>query len=513
MAGVVGNVRATNPNAMIIHSAGCTDSFKLVDVSEAIMKCTGMDYNNVVFEGHSAGCFGVTRAAGRYARLHPNNSAPTLIMADGYYSVSPSSVKSEDIEALNKMGATIIELSQSGKTPHSHGLEKFIGNGSLVLYLDPTKQSKSKAGGHGSTYNHAFGTDLIGYALGNGGNFDGYNIKFRVDVYDPETGKLVKENLKPADALKYLMDNPTFKSKAYVESLEYVSKANFDSLKERVNNLQALQNINVSKLANLDNISSDKKYALDGMQKIIGIVSSTKMLGGLGGCGTSSTTRVPVCAKDYVYSYSRMLVSLLEKVSNEAVDAIGVALEIDTTDMKLKSQVDNFEDLIIAEETGGTTDKTKDKDSNKDGNKNKNGTKNKNGGGGLPGGGGGRHRNGNGSLPGNTTDNNENSDFLPYDSIIPTDNRLVYEIGQGFKVIFDKDENNNITNMEYYYDFGSEQDAISMVDGIKEKYSQLNGFETIVQSGQYIKVIFSKEFCNSLTSEDVMSQYGNVEKV
>ena len=361
MANAVGNVRATNPDAIIIHSASAMDSFKLVNITDKIMEVTGMDYNNVAFEGHSAGCYGVTRAAGRYARRHPNNAAPTLIMADGYYSVSPSSVKSKDIKALNAMGATIIELSVYGKTPKSHGLERFIGNGATVLYFDP--KSKSKSGGHGSTYKHAFGTDLIGLALGNGGNFDGYDIKYTLDIYDPDTGKLIEKNVNPEEALKYFMTNPHLKSKAYIQSLEYISKANFDDFKERTANLIALKDSIASKLGNID-VSSDKKLVLESMNNIVNLVSSTKMLGGSGGCGTSgSTTRVPICAIDYVHTYRRMLTTVLEKISNEAVDAIGVAFDIDTSDLKLKTVVDTFDDIIIPEETpttGNQNSKNKD---------------------------------------------------------------------------------------------------------------------------------------------------------
>ena len=509
MADVVNNIRTTNPDAMIIHSAGAQDNFKLVDITDKIMECTGMDYNNVAFEGHSAGCFGVTSAAGSYARRHPNNIPPTLIMADGYYRVSPSSLKSKDIQALNDMGATVIELSVYGKTPNSHGLERFIGNGTTVLYLDP--KSKSKSGGHGSAYKHAFGTDLIGLALGNGGNFDGYDIKYTMDIYDPQTGKLVAKNVSPNEALKYLKENPYFKSKVYIQSLEYTSNANFDDFKERSNNLIALKDIDMSKLSNLYEVSSDKKYVLDNMQKIISITSSTKMLGGFWGCGTSSTTRVPVCAKDYVYNYKRMLVSLLEKISNEAIDAIGVALDIDTTDMKLKSAIDSFDDLIIPEapileSTPTGQDSNKDKEEDK--NKNKGNDKSNDS---VP-----RHHNMPGGLPREKTSTNfssNNQEFPDYDSIKSSDNRIVYEVNQGCKVIIDKDVNNNITNMEYYYDFGNEKNATDMLNDMKQKYFQLSGSAEVTQNGQYVKVSFNKQYCEKISLDDVLKQYSNFERV
>lgn len=101
--------------------------------------------------------------------------------------------------------------------------------------------------------------------------------------------------------------------------------------------------------------------------------------------------------------------------------------------------------------------------------------------------------------------------FPEYDEIYSTDDKLVFDYNNEFKVIVHRD-GETITGIEYYYDFGSSDNAANSLFKLKSIYEN-SGVENIMMDDRYVKVIFNDSMFNNLSVSDFRNKYSNLNEI
>ena len=270
---------------------------------------------------------------------------------------------------------------------------------------------------------------------------------------------------------------------------EYVSKINFADFKERIDNLSKYL-FTAEDFGGEKKLSSDQKQALNLMNSIRSAVTSQESLSAIAnGFAVDSTTKVPTTERDYVAKYFELKLRILEKIINETVSVLETAFDIDLEDKKLALEWEKIPEPepIDAPNNNGES-----------------------------GGGGGYyyapHANNNFTSvkveDKSTQDTNDDiyDEFLPYDEVVTTDNRYVEDKNDYKMLVYHDDD--KVLGIEYYYDFGSLEKANEMFSSLNEKYKSMDGFDKLIQNGQYIKVTFNPEYVCKLSLADAIKQYG-----
>ena len=273
---------------------------------------------------------------------------------------------------------------------------------------------------------------------------------------------------------------------------EYMSKTDFSQFKERIENLSKYL-FTAQDFGGDKKLSSDQTQALKLMNSIRSAVTSQESLSAIAnGFAVDSTTMVPTSERDYVAKYFEFKLRILEKIVNETVSVLETAFDIDLEDKKLALE---WEKIPESEPV--------DTSSNNDGS-----------------GGSGynytRYANNNFTSvkveekTDSETDDNAKDDiydeFLAYDEVVTTDNRYVEDKNDYKMLIYH--EGDKVLGVEYYYDFGSLEKADEMFNPLIEKYKNIDGFDKIIQNGQYIKVTFDPDYVGQLSLADATKQYG-----
>ena len=108
-------------------------------------------------------------------------------------------------------------------------------------------------------------------------------------------------------------------------------------------------------------------------------------------------------------------------------------------------------------------------------------------------------------------ENSNYNDFPDYNDVVTNDNQLVYNVNNECKLII-KHEGENVNGFEFYYDFQNKSNADAMYSQVLEKYQDIEGFDKILQSDRYLKVVFNEDYYGnqSLSSfKEVYSNYYN----
>lgn len=101
--------------------------------------------------------------------------------------------------------------------------------------------------------------------------------------------------------------------------------------------------------------------------------------------------------------------------------------------------------------------------------------------------------------------------FPKYDEIYSTEDKLVLNYGDEFKIIVHRD-GEIITGVEYYYDFGSSENAVNSLFKLKSMYEN-SGVENIMMNDRYVKVIFNNNMFNNLSVNDFRNKYSNLNEI
>ena len=110
------------------------------------------------------------------------------------------------------------------------------------------------------------------------------------------------------------------------------------------------------------------------------------------------------------------------------------------------------------------------------------------------------------------TPSNDTVEFPEYSSVVSDNNTDVYSsLDSSYKIIVNHD-NNAVTSVEHYFDFGNSDKALSSLGKITQGYTG-NMIESIKCEGQYVKVIFKDSYYNTSSYNDFISKFDGFNKI
>lgn len=101
--------------------------------------------------------------------------------------------------------------------------------------------------------------------------------------------------------------------------------------------------------------------------------------------------------------------------------------------------------------------------------------------------------------------------FPEYDEIYSTDDKLVLDYNNEFKIIVHRD-GDTITGIEYYYDFENSENAANSLFKLKSMYEN-SDVENIMIEDRYVKVIFNDSMFNNLSVNEFRNKYSNLNEI
>ena len=111
----------------------------------------------------------------------------------------------------------------------------------------------------------------------------------------------------------------------------------------------------------------------------------------------------------------------------------------------------------------------------------------------------------------NNTVSSWKEEFPEYSELYSTDDKVVFDCNKEFKIILHRD-GDAITGIEYYYDFGSSENAANALFNLKSMY-QDSSIENIMMKDRYVKVIFNDSMFNNLSVSEFRNRYSNLNEI
>mgnify|MGYP004550837641 FL=1 len=111
----------------------------------------------------------------------------------------------------------------------------------------------------------------------------------------------------------------------------------------------------------------------------------------------------------------------------------------------------------------------------------------------------------------NNTVSSWKEEFPEYSELYSTDDKVVFDCNNEFKIILHRN-GDTITGIEYYYDFGSSENAANALFNLKSMY-QDSGIENIMMKDRYVKVIFNDNVFNNLSVNEFRNKYSNLNEI
>ena len=111
----------------------------------------------------------------------------------------------------------------------------------------------------------------------------------------------------------------------------------------------------------------------------------------------------------------------------------------------------------------------------------------------------------------NNTVSSWKEDFPEYSELYSTDDKVVFDCNNEFKIILHRN-GDTITGIEYYYDFGSSENAANALFNLKSMY-QDSGIENIMMKDRYVKVIFNNNVFSNLSVNEFRNKYSNLNEI
>ena len=113
---------------------------------------------------------------------------------------------------------------------------------------------------------------------------------------------------------------------------------------------------------------------------------------------------------------------------------------------------------------------------------------------------------------GTLTPSNDTVEFPEYSSVVSNNNTDVYSsLDSSYKIIINHD-NNSVTSVEHYFDFGNPDKALSSLNKITQGYTG-DMIKSIKCEGQYVKVIFKDSYFNTSSYNDFISKFDGFNKI
>ena len=106
---------------------------------------------------------------------------------------------------------------------------------------------------------------------------------------------------------------------------------------------------------------------------------------------------------------------------------------------------------------------------------------------------------------------NWRENFPDYDKLYTTNDKVVFDCNNEYRVIVHRD-GETITGVEYYYDFGSNENVASALRQLKEMYGN-SDIENILIKDGCVKVIFNESVFNSLSVSEFKNKFSNLKEI
>ena len=102
-------------------------------------------------------------------------------------------------------------------------------------------------------------------------------------------------------------------------------------------------------------------------------------------------------------------------------------------------------------------------------------------------------------------------EFPDYDKLHSTKNKTVFNCNDEYRVIVHRD-GDTIVGVEYYYDFGSSEEAENALSKIVSMYGN-ESVENILMKGSCVKVIFNEDMFNGLSLSEFKNKYSDLKEI
>ena len=451
----------------------------------------GITSTTVTPSGFSLGGFAGYNTAAENIRQNPDCEPQTVFLIDTYGTIfyNPS-LYLNDTDTINlfKENQTIFfALDHTQKTTDINTLYAEAGLNII--------QVKCIGQGHGDINASFFNEGMYDYMAGHVLPKDGYIYS----VYNKETGKW--------EEIPY--EKVSNKDELY-------SYFNIDTFASNMNRLYTLPDIT---------IKSSNKILETYLNAIRRELRNTSFLtSNFNEASFDSTTKVPTSIPNMITEYFKMTSSLLNSIANKTTSIAKIAGEIDLLDKNMANRLDNInsgdilyqisqpvsrslpsEEIIVEEEKIVIPLQVKDESTKQ---KTENTTEAK------------VEQNIENQKPSNNNQNKITTkdkniikeDFPKYEELYSTNDKIVYNYNDEYKVIIHH-EDGKITGVEHYYDYKTTEDATIAVEQLKLEYKDNENFDQIVQKGQYVKVLFKEDMYKNMTLDKVKENYKDLKEI
>ena len=451
----------------------------------------GITSTTVTPSGFSLGGFAGYNTAAENIRQNPDCEPQTVFLIDTYGTIfyNPS-LYLNDTDTINlfKENQTIFfALDHTQKTTDINTLYAEAGLNII--------QVKCIGQGHGDINAGFFNEGMYDYMAGHVLPKDGYIYS----IYNKETGKW--------EEIPY--EKVSNKDELY-------SYFNIDTFASNMNRLYTLPDIT---------IKSSNKVLETYLNAIRRELRNTSFLtSNFNEASFDSTTKVPTSIPNMISEYFKMTSSLLNSIANKTTSIAKIAGEIDLLDKNMANKLDNInsgdilyqisqpvsrslpsEEIIVEEEKIVIPLQVKDESTKQ---KTENSTEAK------------VEQNIENQKPSNNNQNKITTkdkniikeDFPKYEELYSTDDKIVYNYNNEYKVIIHH-EDGKVTGVEHYYDYKTPEEATVALEKLNNKYKDIENFDQVIQKGQYVKVLFKEDMYKNITLDKVKENYKDLKEI
>ena len=530
----------TQPNQIIIapyRSGSSTNDSKhyneLMDMVESVRKEYNITNNNLTSSGFSAGGYYGLAAASANIEAHQGNIGPQIVcmvddFSDSMY--NPESTYNKlNLDNLKDNNSIMFMLEQpckylggdTGKAANK-AADYYAEQGLNVIRVECKASNGSNA--HSTVKQRFFDSGFAEFSQGTTTLPDDDRFVYR--IYNKETQEWEEIDVNKINTLNKVynyfgIDGNAKTGKIYEGNLKY------------------LQEILDGRVINLDNIdiSSDLGIVLSNVNNVFSQIRNTTIVNnGISLVEGTSAINVLSQISGVINTYYNNVITLLCNLANTLKQIEDSAYTFDEGEKEIAKEAETVNgdnvvsldasavsagvligsDLTNKEETNDTTDETtskedsmtddaielpKDKPDSKDVPKTTIPVKKE-------------KYEPISSEPEQDTNNTVSSwkeEFPEYSELYSTDDKVVFDCNNEFKVILHRN-GDTITGIEYYYDFGSSENAANALFNLKSMY-QDSGIENIMMKDRYVKVIFNNNVFNNLSVNEFRNKYSNLNEI
>lgn len=476
---------SNNTNSIVIIpsdlSNRTTDAYfnSVVGAYDNFIKQNGINQNNLVISGFSSGYCSTFGVLNKYLEKHPNSDSASVYLIETYpqsYDYSSERYKNYYDYSAYKNNGTMF-YSYTGKYGNGNSLgetyDKILNplddNGCNVINI-----MVDGAGHQGSE--EAFFTDsVIDFSKG---NTTLTNSSYYYQVKNSQTGKWELISANDVNTLNKIRERFNLTTlpmitveDTYLDNLKYLSSLSLSS----------------------ETVSTDSNTLLDNINNMYSVIKgSTFVVSNYVSGGGSSTTKVPSSIPDVINKYFSATSNLLCGLAVFLKKCEESNALMEKTEKDIESDAGSLGDPDIVElgnDNSGvpkynqpTTDTPKYDQPSTDTPKIE-----------------------------NDDSSNWQEEFPKYDELYTTENKVVFDYNNEYRVIVHHD-GETITGVEYYYDFGNSENAIASLAKLKDMYEN-SGIENILVKDGYVKVIFNENTFNNLSVSEFRNKYSNLKEI